>query len=450
MDLIEAVKIAVEKAIKYGATQAEAYATKSNRISIQASNDRIGGVKSRGALNEVVEGLSIRVAVNKSLAYAHTTILSREEIEETIKRALKIAKIREPDPDFKTLPQPKTPTKVEGIFDPKIITPPIEESFEKIRKTLSEGMDTDKNFNTIGASYNFTYMERAICNSLGIEVNYKESMASTGISILGERDGIRSFGYESEANREINKLSIEKCLEKAVERTKIGFKVAKIESGEKTVIFDPDALESLMEFAFIRAIDAYNVQEGKSYLTGKLGTKISSEKLTIIDDGTLKGGLRTTPTDVEGVPSQKTIIIENGILKSYIYDSYTAHKENRESTGNAFRQFRTPITIAPRNQIIKGEEVKLEELIREVNEGIIIQGVMGAHSTNIATGAFSITANPSYIIKKGEIIGQVKGCMIAGTFKELLEKYTEQGDDIKQRGSLIAPSIKFEKVRITT
>lgn len=450
MELTEAVRIAVEKALKNNATQAEAYATLSNRISILTSNDRKSGIKSRSGSGEEIKGLSIRVVIGKSLAYSHTTILDEKSIEETVKTAIKLAKIKDPDPEFKTLPSPKKPTQVEGIFDPKILTPPIEETFEELRKILSEGLEANPNFNTISSNISFTSTERAIYNSLGVEVSFRETIVSAGVSILGEKNGIRSLGWEGEASRELNKINLRKYLEEAIEKVKIGFKVDRIESGEKTVIFSPEALESLMEFAFIRAIDAYNVQEGKSYLTGKIGEIVASEKLTVIDDGTLKGGLRTTPTDVEGVPSQKTIIIENGILKNYIYDSYTAHKENKESTGNAFRQFRTPITIAPKNQIIKGEEVKLEELIREVSEGIIINGVMGAHSTNIATGAFSITANPSYVIKKGEIIGQVKGCMIAGTFKELLEKYTEQGDDVKQRGSLIAPSIKFEKVRITT
>jgi len=449
MELLDSVKMAVERALKNHATQAEAYATKSSRINILASNDRKSNIKTRIGTSEESIGLSVRVVVDKSLAYSHTTVLDEENIENTVKTAIKLAKTKDPDPEFKTLPQPKKPTHVEGIFDPKISTPPIEETFEELRKILSEGLNADPNFNTISSNLSFTSMERAIYNSLGIEVSFKETIVSAGISILGEKNGVRSIGWEGEASRELNKINLKKYLEEAIERVKIGFKVEKIEPGEKTVIFHPDALESLMEYAFTRAVDAYNVQEGKSYLTGKVGEIIASEKLTIIDDGTLKGGLRTTPTDVEGVPSQKTIIVEKGLLKGYLYDSYTAHRENRESTGNAFRQFRTPITIAPRNQIIKGEEVKFEELIGDVKEGIIINGVMGAHSTNIATGAFSVTANPSYVIRNGEIVGQVVGCMIAGTFKELLEKYVMQGDDVKQRGALISPSIKFEKVRVT-
>jgi len=450
MELIEAVKIAVEKALKYGASQAEAYATRSNRISIMTANDRVSGVKTRVGSGEGVEGISVRVVIGKSLAYSHTTILDEASIEETVKTAIKLAKIKEPDPDFKTLPQPRKPPTVEGIYDPAIENPPIDEIFDEARRIVGEGLEKDPNFNTISANFNFTSTERAIFNSLGVEVNWKESTASTGVTILGEKNGVRSVGWEGEAYRQLNKIDAKRCLAKAIERAKLGFKVAKIESGEKTVIFDPDALESLMEYAFVRAIDAYNVQEGKSYLTGKVGEKVASEKLTIIDDGTIPNGLRTAPTDAEGVPSQRNIIIENGVLKGYIYDSYTAHREGRESTGNAFRQFRTPISIAPRNMIITGKEVKLEELIGEVKEGVLVIGVMGAHSTNIATGAFSITANPSYAIIRGELAGQLRGCMIAGTFKEMLEKYAAQGDDVKQRGTLIAPSVKFEGIRITT
>ncbi|MCS7385499.1 MAG: TldD/PmbA family protein [archaeon GB-1867-005] len=448
MELIEAVKFAVEKALKFGANQADAYASKRRETSIQATNDKIGGIRDRRATSETIEGIGVRVAVGKSVAYAYTTILEEESILQAIKTAIKLAKVKEPDPDFKSLPPVKPPAKVEGIFDEAIITPPVDEAFEQIRKVLSEAMEANPNFNTVISGYSFTWAERAIANSLGVEVHFKESMAGTGVYIIGEREGLRSLGGKTDESRFLKEVDIEKCAEEAVKYAKVGLEKTKIEAGEKTVIFQPEALSSLMHYAFINAINAYNVQEGKSYLTGKLETQVASEKLTIIDDGTTPKGLRTAPVDGEGVPTRRNVIIDKGVLKSYLYDSYTGFKENRESTGNASRQFRSAVTVAPRNHIISGEEVKLEELLGEVKEGLLVRGVMGAHSTNIATGAFSVLANPAYVIRNGEIMGQIKGCMIAGTFQELLMKYSAQGDDVIQKGFLVAPSIKFEKVRI--
>jgi len=448
MELIESVKIAIEKALKFGANQADAYASRSYSTSIQATNDKIGGLKDRRASSEMIEGLGIRVIVNKSVAYAYTTILDESNIEEAVKTAIKLAKVKEPDPEFKSLPEAETPTKVGGIFDSSITDPPIDDAFESIRKVLGEGMEANPNFNTVISGYDFSWTERAIANTLGVEVNFKESVASTGVYIIGEKNGLTTTGGEFDENRELKKISIEKCLEEAIKYARLGLNKAKIEAGEKTVIFQPEALASLMNYAFIEPINAYNVQEGKSYLAGKIGKQVASEKLTIIDDGTISGGLYTAPVDDEGVPTQKTIIIEKGILKNYLYDSYTAFKENKKSTGNAFRRFRSAIEISPRNHIIIGETVKIDELIGDVKEGILVRGVMGAHSTNIATGAFSVLANPAYVIINGEITGQIKGCMIAGTFQELLNKYIAQGDDAVQKRFLISPSVKFEKVRI--
>ncbi|RLE55174.1 MAG: hypothetical protein DRJ26_01090 [Candidatus Methanomethylicota archaeon] len=448
MELIEAVKFAVEKALKLGADQADAYASKTYENSIQATNDKIGGIRDRRATSEKIEGLGVRVAVGKSVAYAYTTILEEDSIIEAIKTAIKLAKVKEPDPDFKSLPSVKPPAKVEGIFDESIITPPVDEAFEQVRQVLSQAMEANPNFNTVISGYSFAWAERAIANSLGVEVSFKESMTSTGVYIIGEKEGLRSLGGKSEESRALKEVDIEKCAEEAIKYAKIGLNKAKIEAGEKTIIFQPEALVGLINYAFIKAVNAYNVQEGKSYLTGKLGSQVASEKLTIIDDGTLTKGLMTTPVDGEGVPSQRNIIIEKGVLKSYLYDSYTAFKDNRESTGNASRQFRSAVTVAPRNHIISGEVVKKDELIGDVKEGLLVRGVMGAHSTNIATGAFSVLANPAYVIQNGEIIGQIKGCMIAGTFQELLMKYAAQGDDVVQKGFLVAPSIKFEGVRI--
>lgn len=448
MKLIEAVTFAVKKSIEMGASQADAYATKTFTTSIQATNDKIGGIKDRRATSEMIEGMGIRVAVGKSIAYAYTTILEEESIIKSIKEAIELAKMKEPDPDFKSLPTPKKPATVKGIFDDKVQTPPIEEAFEEVRKVLDETMEKNPNFNTVISGYTFTWRERAIANSLGIEVSFKESFVGTGVYIIAEKEGLRSVGAKSIEKRMLNQVNINLCQREAIKYAELGLRKAKIEGGEKTIIFQPRAFVSLMGYGFIRAIDAYNVQEGKSYLTNKINSQIAPEKLTIIDDGTLEGGLRTTPVDAEGVPSQRNIIIEKGVLKGYLYDSYTANKENRESTGNATRQFRSPISISPRNQIISGETMKLEELIGEVKEGVIVRGVMGAHSTNIATGAFSVSANPAYAIINGEITGLLRGCMVAGTFQELLSKYTAQGDDTEQIGFLIAPSIKFEKVRI--
>ncbi len=449
MELIDAVKLAINRALNLGAEQVDAFASKSYSLSIQATNDRVSGLRERRTRSEMIEGLGVRVVIEKSVAYAYTTILSEDNIEKAVKTAIKLAKVKKPDPDFKSLPKPEKPAEVEGIFDPQITSPPIDDAFEQVRKTLSDGIEADPNFNTIASGYTFAWTEKAIANSLGIEASFKESMASTGVYIVGEKNGFRSVGGKWDESRKIKKINIEKCLEEAVKYAKLGLNKAKIETGEKTVIMQPEALTSLMNYAFIQPINAYNVQEGKSYLSGKLGKKVASEKLTIIDDGTLPEGLYTVPVDGEGVPTQKTIIIENGVLRNYLYDSYTAFKEGKKSTGNASREFRSAVTITPRNHLIKGEEMKFDELISEVREGLLVRGVMGAHSTNIATGAFSVLANPAYVIVNGELVGQVKGCMIAGTFQELLEKYVAQGDDTIQIRFLVAPSVMFEKVRIS-
>ncbi|MCS7373926.1 MAG: TldD/PmbA family protein [archaeon GB-1867-097] len=449
MELLEIVKKTINTAQRMGASQADAIAMRRHEISIHGTNDKIGGLRERRAESEISKGLGVRIVIKKSLAYGYTTVLDENSIIDIVKRTVKIAERKKPDEDFKTLPKPKKPPIVEGIFDKKIVNPPIEETFEILRKNLEETMEANEYFNTVRAGYTFIWGETAIANTLGIEEGYRESAVAASIYIVGEKNGLRISGWESDAKRSLNEVSIDYCRKEAIKYAEKALTIAKINGGEMTVIFQPSALTSLMNYAFIRAIDAYNVQEGKSYLANKLGKEVAAEKLTIIDDGLYSKGLRTSPIDDEGTPSQRTIIVENGVLKSYIYDSYTAYKEGRESTGNASRSFRSSVTISPRNQIVQGEETKIDELIGDVKEGLLVRGVMGAHSTNIATGAFSIVASPAYAIRKGEIIGQVKGCMIAGTFADILKNYEAQGDDKVQKGFLIAPSIRFRKVRVT-
>jgi PmbA protein len=163
----------------------------------------------------------------------------------------------------------------------------------------------------------------------------------------------------------------------------------------------------------------------------------------------LDGGLRTSQSDGEGVPHQETPIIEKGILRNFIYDSYTAKKENRESTGNAARAgyLSTPTVEATNFHIMPGYESP-EELIREVNEGLLVYIVAGAHSSNPASGEFSVVATPAWKIEKGKVAHAVKGAMVAGNIFEVLSNISGLANNERRIGQLVAPWALVENVKV--
>ncbi|RLG00758.1 MAG: hypothetical protein DRN49_02500, partial [Thaumarchaeota archaeon] len=188
--------------------------------------------------------------------------------------------------------------------------------------------------------------------------------------------------------------------------------------------------------------------EGKSYLADKLGDQITSEELDIVDDGTLKNGLRTAPVDDEGSPTKRVQIISRGVLKSFLYDHYTARIANVESTGNAFREMKGGIHIDARNLVISGKLRELEELLSYVENGILVREILGAHGTNVGSGAFFVSSPRAFVIQKGRIIGSIESATISGIFSQVLKSYIAMGGKIRTIGYLTAPYVAFKGIDV--
>jgi len=190
---------------------------------------------------------------------------------------------------------------------------------------------------------------------------------------------------------------------------------------------------------------------------GKLGSQVASSSLSIIDDGTLPDGIGTSKFDDEGVPRQSTTIIEKGVLLSFLYDNYTAKRENRESTGNAKRGWwATPAYanqpfISPSNLVLKPSKGDLHDLISELNDGVLVRGsLIGASHSNVVTGDFSVTAENAFKIENGEVAYPIKACTVAGNFYEALNNVIAIGSDLKMFENVICPSIIVDKIVVST
>jgi PmbA protein len=209
------------------------------------------------------------------------------------------------------------------------------------------------------------------------------------------------------------------------------------------------ALQGLLYYTLINAVKADNVQRNQSPFQDKIGEKVASENITIHDDGLLPGGLRTWSFDGEGTPQQKTTLVENGVLRNFLYDNYTAKKEGKESTGNASRAgyLSTPGVEATNFHIMPGNKTP-EQLVNEVDNGLIIYYLQGAHSSNPISGDFSVVATPAWKISKGKITHATRGVMLAGNIFQVLKNVAETANNERQMGQLIAPWILVENVRV--
>ncbi|TRO46624.1 TldD/PmbA family protein, partial [Candidatus Bathyarchaeota archaeon] len=226
-------------------------------------------------------------------------------------------------------------------------------------------------------------------------------------------------------------------------------KTKRIKTKTTKLVLTQFALQELLDFTLINAVKADNVQRKQSPFRGRIGEKVASEKVTILDDGLLSGGLRTWTFDGEGIPQQRTKLIEKGVLCNFLYDNYAAKKEGKESTGNASRAgyLSTPRIEATNFHFIHGDATP-ENLISEIDSGILVYYLQGAHSSNPVSGEFSVVATPAWKISKGAVVHSTRGVMLAGNIFEVLKNVSATANNERQIGQLVAPWILVDNVRV--
>ena len=185
---------------------------------------------------------------------------------------------------------------------------------------------------------------------------------------------------------------------------------------------------------------------GRSILHDKIGEEITNSNLSIIDNPLLEDAMGTTKADGEGTASKETVLVEDGVLKSFLYDIYTANKAGCESTSNGYRgSYLTTPDIGPSNLEFK---FKNEFELAEIDNGVLTTSVLGAHTANPISGDFSVEANNAFTIENGEITDGVKKAMISGNIYELMRKCDALKSEVKQKGSFIIPKLLVHDLKV--
>lgn len=436
---------AVTAALKQGATEAEAYVYEGRATSIGIELGQISKT------NRIIDrGLGIRVITNNAMGFAYTNIINEQKtVEDTVLRALSAAKASKPDPEWHGLSQKKPYASTEGTFDQRIVDLKPEELVDVAQTMLDAAGDVDKRVFPIEGGVGGGYISNAIANSNGIAGFDNGTVIDCSVATLAKEGGDVTpacFEFNSARNYNIDPAWVGR---EAAKLAVSALKTKSVETKTTKVIFTQFALQDLLANTLINTVRADSVQRNQSAFKGKIGEMVASENLTVYDDGLLPNGIRTSIFDGEGVPHQKTPIIEKGVLRSFLYDNYSAKKENKESTGNASRAayLSTPGIDTTNFHIMPGSTTQ-EEMLREIDDGLIVYYLQGAHSSNPISGEFSVVATPAWRVHKGEITHSSRGVMLAGNIFEILKNISAVGNNERQMGQLIAPWIQVENVRV--
>jgi len=436
---------AVKSALKKGADEAEAFTYQGLTTNVVIEQGQIA--KSSRIIDR---GLGIRTIINKAVGFSYTNVLeSNTAIEETISKAINSAKASKPDENWHSLAPKKPLAPVEKTYDRRIVELRSEDLVKVASVMLDAAEKTDKNVFPIEGGAGASYLSMAVANSNNIANFDHGTVIECSLATLGKQGSeVTPICFEFNAERGYN-IDPEWIGKEAARLAASALKAKKIETKNTNIIFTQFAFQELLYFTLINAVKADFVQRNQSAFKDKIGEKVASENVTIHDDGLLSGGLRTWKFDGEGVPQQKTLIIEKGVLRNFIYDNYTAKKEEKESTGNAARAgyLSTPSLQATNFHFTPGNKSP-EELISEVDDGLLVYYLQGAHSSNPASGEFSVVATPAWKIKNGEIAYATKGAMLAGNVFEVLKNVSALADNERKIGQLVAPWVLVENVKV--
>jgi PmbA protein len=444
-EMLHLAENAVSAALKKGAAEAEAFVYEGQATSVGIERGQI--TKSSRIIDR---GLGVRVSVNKAIGFAYTNIIeSQSAIEDTILKALSAARASKTDPDWKGLPEKKPYASAEKTFDYKIFGLRSEDLVGVASVMLDAAANADKRVFPIEGGAGTAYLSNAVANSNGIAGFDKGTIIECSLAAIAkEGSTVTPVCFEFNAERSYD-VDAEWVGKEAARLAVSALKTKRVETKNTTLILTQFALQELLYFTLINAVKADNVQRNQSPFKDKIGAKVASENVTIYDDGLFQGGLRTGTFDGEGAPHQKTLLVEKGVLRSFLYDNYAAKKEGKESTGNASRAgyLSTPDIEATNFHILPGNK-RSDQLVDEVDDGLIIYYLQGAHSSNPVSGEFSVVATPAWKIRKGEIVHSSRGVMLAGNIFEVLKNVSVIADNDRKMGQLISPWLLVENVKV--
>ncbi len=301
--------------------------------------------------------------------------------------------------------------------------------------------------NSEGGGFDAATGASVLANSHGFVGEYRRSFCAVmAIPVAKGEDGAMQRDYWSSVARTLRKLeSPEEVGKKAAERTLRRLGARKVKTAKVPVVFDPLVARALLEHVF-EAVNGDSIYRGASFLAGQLGAKIAGENVTVVDDGTLPGLFGTSPFDGEGVPSRRTVVVERGVLRSYLLNTYTAKKLGLETTGNAARGITGNPGIGCGNFFLEPGTRTENEIIADVKAGLYVTDFLG-FGVNLVTGDFSRGASGMWI-ENGELTYPVEEITVAGNLKEMLNNISAIGSELEFRGSVASPAIRMEGLTV--
>lgn len=438
----------VRRAQRRGATAADVTVREADEFSTAV---RLGQIESLKEAESRILGL--RAFVGTRSASAYSSDFSSASLDRLVERTLEMARATSEDP-ASGLPEPSLLGRYEGdlmLYFSDVTAVSTDQRIEVARRAEQAALGADPRIkNSEGAFVEASTGSKAYANSLGFAGSFRSSYCALSVTPIAQNgaqggDGMQRDYWYSVGRDAAALKDPESVGRKAAERALRKLGARKVSTCQVPVVFDPETARTLLGHVF-EAVRGDAIYRGASFLTGKLGRAVAGENVTILDDGLRPGGFGSRPFDDEGIAPGVTPVVEGGVLKNYLLNTYTARKLGLKTTGNASRGVAGPPVVGPKNFYLAPGSHTPDEILRSVKNGFFVTELIG-FGVNIVTGDYSRGAAGLWI-ENGELTFPVEEVTIAGNLADMLNHIAMIGSDLEFHSAIAAPTVLVEGLTV--
>jgi len=452
MQLIEIARETIDEALKRGASQAETSVFEAESALTRYTKNII-----HQNIAQQHYYLNLEVVVDKNKrGSSGINSLEAESIDEAVERAIGIAKVSTPDPDFQSYVSPKPVEALPGIYvkETAEITP--EKRAEGVMRAIQTAQDYNKLVKWSAGSYSTEVVKFAIANSLGVGAETAYTHASLEVHSRAGSVEEEGAGFCVSNAHDIGDIDVEEVAKSAAKDAVDSVAPKLISIGTYEAVFPPEAVSTFIRFIGSLGFSARAYQEGYSFLTDRIGSQIFDEKLTIHDDGRSLETYNALPFDGEGTPKRRLRLVSKGVAENLCYDNYTARKDGTESTGHALPKFIRGFFMRgmplPTNQVIEPGDATVEEMIEDTKKGVYITRLHYVNPIRRDLAIISgLTRDACWYIENGEIKHPIKVMRFTDSVISVMGNIDAMGNEatVRMTNFETIPAIKVAKFKFT-
>jgi PmbA protein len=440
----EIVHEVLERAKAHGASAAEAMLVEGDSFNVQVRLGEVDLVKSARE-----QRLGLRLFFGKRSASTATSDLSGASLDKLVEDTCALARAASED-ECAGLPDPDALARIPpdlDLYDGERETLSTEERIALARRAEEAALRADPRItNSEGAEFATGSGRVVHANTIGFTGEYRGSSSSLSVTPIAQDESGMQRDYWYTVNRRFGRLEDPIAVgHRAAERALRRLGARKVSTQQVQVVFDQEMAAGLIR-TLASAASGYAIYKAASFLMGKLGQIIAAKRLTVIDDATMPGALGSKPFDGEGVVTRRNVIVQDGVLQSYLLDSYSARKLGVRTTGNASRDVGDAPGVAPTNLWLEPGTSSPQDIIRSMKSGLYLTEMMGS-GVNMVTGDYSRGATGIWI-ENGELAYPVEEITVAGNLKDMLMAVEAIGNDLEWRGRVAAPTLLVGRMTV--